>query len=119
MAFSDFKNIAEVQKQYQIKYQADTFIFPQEAELPSQLRQDLEFYQTNIDVFISEAARSEIIISPLLREVYKKHYQQYAFWIQKSITYDHILCGTPDYIISSKSELGKTVLAQPILLVVS
>ena len=53
-----------------------------------------------------------------LREVYKKHYNNYSFWIQKSITYDDILTGTPDYIFSEKSVLGKTVLEKPLVIIV-
>ncbi|NEP56340.1 MAG: hypothetical protein F6K31_04860 [Symploca sp. SIO2G7] len=118
MAFSDFKNIADVQRKYQIKYQEDNFVFPEKTEPPDNFLQDLDFYQKNLDVFSSEASRSEVIISPLLREIYKKHYQNYAFWIQKSISWDDVLSGTPDYIFSTKSELGKTVFEKPIIIVV-
>lgn len=118
MAFSDFKNIAEVQKKYQIKYQEGSFISGQELSPPENFLKDLEFYRENIDIFTSEASRSEIIISPLLREIYKKHYNKYSFWIQKSIAYDAVLSGTPDYIFSKRSELGKTVLEKPMVILV-
>ncbi|NEO79146.1 hypothetical protein [Moorena sp. SIO4G3] len=117
MAFSDFKTIADVQKHYQIKYEEGTFIVSQDTEPPEIFLKDLEFYKETIDVFSSEASRSEIIISPLLRELYKKYYQTYAFWIQKSIFYDQVLSGTPDYIFSTKSELGKTVLEKPLVII--
>ncbi|MDM8566266.1 hypothetical protein QUF74_11535 [Candidatus Halobeggiatoa sp. HSG11] len=71
-----------------------------------------------MDIFSSEAARCEIIIFPILREVYKNYYQKTSLWIQKSISYDEKLNGTPDYIISKKSELGKTMLECPLLIVV-
>ncbi|WP_424096832.1 hypothetical protein [Moorena producens] len=118
MAFSDFKTIADVQKHYQIKYEEGTFIVSQDTEPPEIFLKDLEFYKETIDVFSSEASRSEIIISPLLRELYKKYYQTYAFWIQKSIFYDQVLSGTPDYIFSTKSELGKTVLEKPLVIII-
>jgi len=118
MAFSDFKNISEVQKKYNIKYKEEIFIEAQEIQPSENFVKDFEFYKENIDVFSSEASRSEVIISPILREVYKKYYKKYSFWIQKSISYDAILCGTPDYIISEKSELGKTVMEKPIVIVV-
>ena len=118
MAFSDFKNISEVQKKYNIKYKEEIFIEAQEIQPSENFVKDFEFYKENIDVFSSEASRSEVIISPILREVYKKYYKKYSFWIQKSISYDHILCGTPYYILSEKSELGKTVLEKPIVIVV-
>lgn len=118
MSFSDFKNIADVQKKYRIKYKEIHFILPRAIQLPDKFLEDLEFCQQNIDVFTSEASRSEIIISPLLREVYKRHYTRYSFWIQRSISYDDMLCGTPDYMISTQSTLGKTVLEKPIVIIV-
>jgi hypothetical protein len=118
MAFSDFKNIGEVQKKYNIKYKEEIFILAQEIQPSENFVKDFEFYKENIDVFSSEASRCEVIISPILREVYKKYYKQYSFWIQKSIAYDDTLCGTPDYIFSEKSKLGKTVLEKPIVIIV-
>ena len=118
MAFSEFKNLAEVQIKYKIKYQEQNFILPLEISIPKTFLEDFEFYKKNLDIFTSEASRCEIIISPLLREIYKKHHQKYSFWIQKTITYNKTLSGTPDYIFSKKSELGKTVLEKPIVIIV-
>ena len=119
MAFSDFKSISEVQKKYKIKYTEDHFIVSQDVSPSDSFVEDFEFNKENIDIFGSEASRSEIIISPLLRDVYKKHYQGYSFWIQKSISYDDILSGTPDYIFSRRSELGKTVLDTPLVMIIA
>ena len=118
MAFSDFKNIAQVQEQFSIIYQENRFINVQPYDISSHFVKDFEFYKTNIDIYTSEASRCEIIISPILREMYKNYYEQYSFWIQKSITYDEILTGTPDYLFATKSNLGKTVLEFPLLIVV-
>lgn len=118
MTFSDFKTIADVQKRYKIKYTEFNFIVSQELSPPETFLKDFEFSRENIDIFTSDASRSEIIISPLLREVYKHHYRRYSFWIQKSMTYDETLSGTPDYTFSQRSELGKTVLEKPIVIVV-
>jgi len=118
MAFSDFKDIADVQKRYNIKYIEEKFVIEKSVEIPGQFLNDLEFYRKNIDIFSSEASRCEIIISPILREIYKKHYKNHSFWIQKKIEYDEVLSGTPDYIFSGKSKLGKTVLEKPLLVVV-
>jgi len=118
MSFSQFKNIAEVQKAYNIKYEESVFIFEFDIAVPQSFVEDLKFNKENIDIFSSEASRSELIISPLLREVYKRHNKKYSFWIQKSISFDDVLSGTPDYIFSKKSSLGKTVLEAPIVIVV-
>lgn len=118
MSFSQFKNISEVQKEYKIRYEEGVFIVPANVVVPEMFISEFRFNKENIDLFSSEASRSELIISPLLREVYKGHSDNYSFWIQKPISYDDKLSGTPDYIFSKRSPLGKTVLETPIVIVV-
>lgn len=118
MSFSQFKTIADVQKAYGIRYIEKTFIQVINLPVPQSLVEDFQFNQEHIDIFVSEAARSELIISPLLRAVYKNYSQEYSFWIQKPITADQTLSGTPDYMFSKRSVLGKTVLEAPIVIVV-
>lgn len=118
MSFSQFKSISEVQTKYNIRYEEGIFIFPAQVVVPEIFISEFRFNKENIDVFSSEASRSELIISPLLREIYKKHSTNYSFWIQKPISYDDTLSGMPDYIFSKRSPLGKTVLETPIVIVV-
>ncbi len=118
MAFSDYKNISQVQKEFGIKYQEESFIVASKVEPPPHFREEYEFNQKNIDVFTSEAARTELVITPTLREVYKNFHEHYSFWIQKSISYNDKLSGTPDYLIATRSALGKTVLDLPLVVVV-
>ena len=54
MAFSDYKNIAQVQKEFSIKYQEENFIASQHIDPPPHFREEFEFNQKNIDVFIGE-----------------------------------------------------------------
>ena len=117
MAFSDYKTISQVQAEYKIKYQEANFIVVKDYQPSAVFIQEFEFNQRNLDIFTSEAARCEIIIFPILREVYKSFYEKVAFWVQKPIAYDEKLNGTPDYIVSKKSELGKTMLEFPLLVV--
>jgi hypothetical protein len=118
MAFSDYKTISQVQAEYQIKYQEANFVVQKAYKFSATFRAEFEFNQQNMDIFSSEAARCEIIIFPILREIYKSYYQKMSLWVQKSISYDEKLNGTPDYIVSKKSELGKTMLEYPLLIVV-
>ncbi|NJO17482.1 MAG: hypothetical protein HC877_17580 [Thioploca sp.] len=118
MSFSQFKNIAEVQKAYNIRYAESSFMSAINVTVPQVLIEEFEFNKENIDIFASEASRSELIISPLLRAMYKNHSKNYSFWIQKPIAFDKVLSGTPDYILSKRSSLGKTVLETPIVIVV-
>lgn len=117
MVFSDYKTISQVQAEYKIKYEEDNFVAVKEHKVSDIFIEEFEFNQQNMDVFSSEAARCEIIIFPILREMYKYYYKKISLWVQKSIAYDEKLNGTPDYIISKKSELGKTMLEFPLVIV--
>lgn len=119
MAFSDFKTISEALERFRITYIEKDFFQVGEPPDPSEhFLQDFAFCREHIDVFASEAARCEAIIFPILKEIYKAYADNYALWIQKPITYDEILNGTPDYLISTKSELGRPVVGTPLIILV-
>ncbi len=56
MAFSDYKNIAQVQEEFGIKYQEENFIVAQDIEPPAPFRGEYDFNRENIDVFTSKAS---------------------------------------------------------------
>ncbi len=120
MAFSDFKTIPEVQEEFSIRHIENDFIAITETAItPSeQFLQELAFSRQYIDVFASESARCEAVIFPVLREVYKEYAEDYALWIKKPIVYDETLSGTPDYFISTRSELGMLVVGMPLIMFV-
>ena len=118
MAFSDFKTISEVQEKFRITYSEDDFVKSEPSTPSAEFLRDFEFTREHINVFASEASRCETIIFPVLKESYKAYADQYALWIKQSIGYDDVLNGTPDYFISTRSELGKTVVGSPLILLV-
>ena len=118
MAFSDFKTISEVQERFRITYSENDFVEVEPSSPSAEFLRDFEFTREHINVFASEASRCETIIFPVLKESYKAYADRYALWIKKSIVYDDTLNGTPDYFISTKSELGKTVVGSPLILLV-
>ena len=118
MAFSDYKTIAQVQEEYKIKYLEEDFIEITDLKPSDLFVKELKFNEQNMDIYTSESSRCENIIYPILREVYKTFLDEYTLWSHKSITYDAKLNGTPDYLFSTKSELGKTVLGLPIVIIV-
>lgn len=118
MAFSDFKTISEVQEKFRITYAEDDFVKAEPSSPSIEFLQDFEFTREHINVFASEAARCEAIIFPVLKESYKAYADRYALWIKQAIGYDEVLNGTPDYFISTRSELGKTVVGSPLILLV-
>ena len=119
MAFSDFKAIPEVQERFRIRHVENDFIETENTADPSeQFLQEFEFNREYIDVFASGEARCEAVIFPVLREVYKRYADYYVLWIKKPIAYDDVLSGTPDYFISTRSELGKLVVGAPLIMLV-
>lgn len=117
MSFSDYKTLAQVQQEYQIKYDEGIFI-GKHSVMPTDLfLMDFNFNIKTMDAFSSEAARCELLIFPVLREIYKKFSEKTALWIQKPIRYNDSLSGTPDYLFAKRSLLGKTVLEYPLLIV--
>ena len=118
MAFSDFKTISEVQEKFRIKYASNDFFGVETKDPSEQFLQELEFSRQYIDVFASEGSRCEIIIFPILREVYKDYAENYGLWVRKSIVYDETLSGTPDYLVATRSELGMTVVGTPLVMLV-
>ena len=119
MPFSDFKTIPDVQERFKIRHVEVDFIKTEHTAGPSeQFLQELEFSREYIDVFASEGARCEAVIFPVLREVYKGYAEHYALWIKKSIAYDDVLSGIPDYFVSTRSELGKLVVGTPLIMLV-
>ena len=118
MAFSDFKTISEVQEKFRIVYSEDDFVKSESSPPSAEFLRDFEFTREYINIFASEASRCETIIFPILKESYKAYADQYALWIKQSIAYDDVLNGIPDYFISTRSELGKTVVGSPLILLV-
>ncbi len=118
MAFTDFKTIAEVQERYLIKYQTAHFVNSNLVEINPKLIEELSFVEQYIDTRVSEFAIRENLIFPILREVYKKYAEQFSLWSHRFIKYDEVLVGTPDYFVSRRSELGKTVLGKPLLMMI-
>jgi hypothetical protein len=116
MAFSDYKTLAQTQEEYQIKYQEANFVPKLWIDLPAIFCAEFDFNLTSMDAFSSEAARCELVIFPILREIYKHYHSKTALWVQKPFAADEKLNGTPDYMLSRKSELGKTILGSPLLL---
>ena len=119
MAFSDFKTIPDVQKRFGIRHIENDFIKIEEGLSPSeQFLKELEFSRQYIPVFASEGARCEAVIYPILREVYKAYATNYALWIKEPLAYDETLSGTPDYFVSTRSELGMLIVGMPLIMLV-
>lgn len=59
MAFSEYKDIGQVQIEFNIKLSDADFIFTEAVNPPEAFLQEFEFTRENIPVFTSEGARTE------------------------------------------------------------
>ncbi|NJL88296.1 MAG: hypothetical protein HC886_23810 [Leptolyngbyaceae cyanobacterium SM1_1_3] len=118
MAFSNYKSVAEVLKQFQITYTEADFVEELSFEISPYFRDDLELVMREGVVNNSEFAICENLIYPVLKEVWKHYSQRFTLWSHQSLTCDEQLSGFPEYILARRSPLGKVVFDQPYLLLV-
>ncbi len=118
MALSNYTSLAQVQQRFRITYSEASYIRDNEAAVPAPFLVEIRFNTDHLDVYSSEAARCEALIFPILREVYKDYVEHCELWIQKPLSYDADLNGIPDYMLATRSALGRTVLGEPVLLIV-
>lgn len=118
MAFRDFDSIAAVQQRYQIVYEDGEIITPLTLAPSAAFIDDYDFTMQHINVLGSETSRCESIIFPVLKDVFRHYADNLALWSHPSLAVDKELTGIPDYIVATRSSLGKTVMGQPLLIVV-
>jgi hypothetical protein len=119
MAFRKYKDIGEVLKAFDIQYQEAHFIsIDLNLKAPLSLVEEIQFVTENLPYKVSEASIGEMIIFPILKEVWKNFNQKLMLWSHKSINYSKEFNGIPDYLIARYSKLGKVVLDKPLLAVI-
>ncbi|MBD6615641.1 hypothetical protein FNW02_07275 [Komarekiella sp. 'clone 1'] len=118
MAFSSYKTIGEVLKAFQVIYTEANFIGETKFNIPDYFREDLEFTMREGAVDCSEFAICENLISPVLKQVWKKYSSKFTLWSHYSLNYDDKLSGFPKYILAKRSPLGKVVFDKPYFILV-
>lgn len=118
MAFSSYKSIGAVVKEFQVTYTEFDFIVETEFHIPDYFREDLQTVMREGVVDNSEFAICENLIYPVLKEVWKCYRSKFLLWSHESLTCDENLSGFPEYILAKRSPLGKVVFDKPYLLLV-
>ena len=118
MAFRKFKEIGDVLVVYDLEYKVNHFLQPIEVEVPQVLVEDLKYVVEKLPYQASEAAIGEMILFPILKEVWKNFDEKLMLWSHKTISFTKELGGIPDYMIAKQSRRGKVVLDKPLLAVV-
>ena len=118
MAFNNFKSLAEVLRNYRIRYEKQDFVVTNKTGASAHLKEEINFNIQEIAIDVSEAAICELVINPILRSAWKPFTDVLAFWVRQPIQYNDDLTGIPDYLFSKRSELGKIIFEKPYVAVV-
>jgi hypothetical protein len=117
MAFSSYKTIGEVLKEFQIFYTEANFIVEIAFNVSNYFREDLELVMRE-GVVDNSFAICENLIYPVIKEVWKQYLKNFILWSHHSLNFDEKLSGFPEYILSKRSPLGKVVFDQPYFILV-
>lgn len=117
MAFGSYKSIEEVAKKYQITVAVDTFIELLPITVTDYFQQELTYVLKHLDVKMSEAAISEFLIAPILKEIWKHYDEILLLWSHVALNVGEEFEGFPDYLFTKRTPLG-LVRDKPYLLVV-
>lgn len=118
MAFSSYRIIGEVLKEFQVIYTEANFLIETAFNVSNYFREDLELVMREGVVDNSEFAICENLIYPVLKEVWKQYFNNFILWSHQALTFDNKLSGFPEYILAKKSPLGKIVFDKPYFILV-
>jgi hypothetical protein len=118
MASGSYKTIGAVVKEFQIIYTEADFVETLPFSVSDYFREDLSLMMREGVVDNSEFAICENLIYPVLKEVWKHYRSKFLLWSHQSLNYDEKLSGFPEYILATRSPLGKVVFDRPYLMLV-
>jgi hypothetical protein len=119
MAFTNYTCVDDVVKRHRLTYVQDRLMPPDPTAPPpgDAFRDELEFNMRMLPVGRSETGTGEVLLFPILREVWKPYAKDLALFTHEGLTFDDDLTGTPDYFVCKVSEFGRTIPDVPVLLV--
>jgi hypothetical protein len=118
MAFSNFKNIKQVIKQYPLKIKQDRFLPDSSIEIPEWFIDNMNFSLDTQAIDENEFFFRENFIFPFLQQTWKRHHQNLKLWSHQTFAYDDNLCGEPDYFVSAlRDEVIDKLVNTPLLAV--
>ena len=106
MACGKYKSIHEVAKKYRVAVEAKPFIELLPLLPDERFQQELSWVIENIDVHMSEAAVSEFMIAPILKEVWRNYRASLLIWSHVALNVGDEFEGYPDYLFTKLTELG-------------
>ena len=120
MAFTDYKCIDDVLKKHKLRLVADTVVVPA-ADAPAFDEYFLKELNLSLQYLMpgrsSEIGSGEILLFPILREVWKSYREELSLFTHEELEFDADLRGIPDYFVCRVTEYGR-IPDVPYLLVV-
>ncbi|MBX9627812.1 MAG: hypothetical protein K2X82_28700 [Gemmataceae bacterium] len=120
MAFGNYTSTDDVIARHKVRCLLGRAVAPAADAPPfgEYFRAELEFNLREFAPGRSEIGAGELVLFPLLREVWKSYRPELLLFTHEPLEYDADLCGTPDYFVCKRSEFGPTYPTTPYLLVV-
>jgi hypothetical protein len=118
MPFSYYASIADVARAHQIKCLRKEFKPPAPVQVSEYFQSELELTLTEMPFDASDESIREMLIFPVLREIWKPFRETLMLWSRPSIVHDEDLSGTPAYVVARNSPLGRFIFEPPCHLVV-
>ena len=119
MAFPNFTRIDDVVKKYKLTFVQGPLL-PPDTSAPlfgAYFREELAFNLRMLPIGRSEIGAGEVLLFPILREIWKPYSKDLALFTHEGLTFDDDLTGIPDYFVCKVSEYGQTIPDIPYLLV--
>ena len=119
MAFDDFTRVDDVVKKYKLVFVQGPLLPPDPTapSLSEHFREELAFNLRMLPIGRSEIGSGEVLLFPILREIWKPYSNDLALFSHEGLSFDDDLTGVPDYFVCKVSEYGQTIPDVPYLLV--
>jgi hypothetical protein len=119
VAFTSFTCVDDVVKKYKLTFIQGPLVPPDPTAPPfdDRFRAELAFNLRKLPIGRSEIGAGEVLLFPILREVWKPYSDDLALFTHEGLTFDDDLTGTPDYFVCKVSEYGQTIPDVPYLLI--
>jgi hypothetical protein len=101
MAFTDYQSIDDVVKKHKLCFIQAPAIIPA-VDAPSftvSFQSELDFNLRHLPIVRSEVGAGEIVLFPLLREVWKTYADKLSLFTHEALRFDEDLRGIPDYFV--------------------
>lgn len=120
MAFTSYSSIDEVIRKHKVRWVPGPVVVPDPAAptFSPHFQAELQFNLTRLPPARSESGAGEIILFPIIREVWREYHTVLSLFSHECLSFDADLTGYPDYFVCRQSEFGPFYPTPPYLLVV-